>query len=267
MDVTPAAGHLGAIVTDLDLRSLREDDVATLRELMTEHLVLAFPDQGAMTDTEQVEFTSNFGGPYIHPLARALGATEFKASHIVDDLDHPPYQDKFHTDVSWDPEPPTFGCLRMIDRPERGGDTIFVSMYAAYDELSDAMKRALEGLTAWHNMGNETAFRSKAGDAIVDATLALVPGAEHPVVGTHPVSGRKYLNVNSEFTDHIVQMSRPESDAVLGFLVSHSTNPNFALRWNWTLGDVVLWDERPTLHFAVADYWPRRREVVRVNVR
>jgi taurine dioxygenase len=267
MNISPAAGHIGAIVTGIDLCDLDQQSVETLRALIGEHLVLAFPDQGAMTDDEQVVFTSHFGGPYIHPLARAMGGTVFKASRIIDDVDHPPNQDKWHTDVTWDPSPPTFGCLRMVDRPDSGGDTIFVSTYAAYDALSEAMKRSLEGLTAWHNMGDETAFRSKAGYAVVDATLALAPGAEHPVIGTHPVTGRRFINVNSEFTDHIVQMNRSESDAILDFLYAHCANPNFAMRWNWTVGDVVLWDERPTLHFAVADYYPRRREVVRVNVR
>jgi taurine dioxygenase len=267
MNFAPAAGHLGAIVTGLDLRHLDAQQVETLHALIAEHLVLAFPDQGAMTDDEQVAFTSHFGGPYIHPIARAMGVTEFKAGRIIDDVDHPPYQDKYHTDVSWDPAPPTFGCLRMVERPERGGDTIFVSTYAAYDALSDPMKKSLEGLTAWHTMGDEQAFRSKAGDALVDAALALVPGAEQPLIGEHPVTGRKFINVNSEFTDHIISMTRAESDAILNFLYAHCTIPNFAMRWNWTVGDVVLWDERPTLHFAVADYYPRRREVVRVNVR
>lgn len=267
MNITPAAGHIGAIVTDIDLRDLDAEAVESLRALITEHLVLAVPDQGAMTDDEQVAFTSHFGGPYIHPIARAMGVTEFKAGRIIDDVDHPPYQDRYHTDVSWDPAPPTFGCLRMVDRPERGGDTIFVSTYAAYDALSDPMKKALEGLAAWHTMGEEASFRSKAGDAVVDATLAIAPGAEHPVIAVHPVTGRKFINVNSEFTDHIISMTRAESDAILNFLYAHCANPNFAMRWNWTVGDVVLWDERPTLHFAVADYYPRRREVVRVNVR
>jgi len=267
MNVTPVAGHLGAIVEGVDLASASATEIDELKTALSEFLVLFVPDQGAMTDEQQVEFSLNFGVPYFHPISRAFGATEFKAGHIVDDVDHPPYQDKWHTDVSWDPEPPTFGSLRMVELPDRGGDTVFASTYAAYDALSDAMKSALDGLTAWHNLGDETAFRSKAGDEIIDATLKLVPGANHPVIGTHPVSGRKFINVNSEFTSHINEMTRAESRAILDFLVDHCKNPNFSVRWNWTVGDVVLWDERPTLHFAVADYYPQRREVIRVNVR
>ena len=211
MNVSPVAGHLGALVTDIDLPTAGPVEIAAIKSALTDHLVLFFPNQGSMTDEEQVEFGLQFGGPYFHPIARAAGATEFKAGHIIDDVDHPPYQDKWHTDVSWDPEPPVFGILRMVDRPERGGDTIFVSGYAAYDALSDAMKSALEGLTAWHNLGDEVSFRSKAGNEIVERTLALVPGANHPVIGIHPETGRKFINVNAEFTSHINEMTKAES--------------------------------------------------------
>lgn len=267
MNISPVAGHLGAVVEDIDLASAGPAQIVAIRDAITEHLVLFFPDQGSMTDEQQVAFTLNFGEPYFHPIARAMGNVDFRAGHIVDDVDHPPYQDKWHTDVSWDPTPPTFGTLRMVDRPQRGGDTVFVSTYAAYDALSEAMKSALDGLTAWHDLGDEVSFRSKAGDEVIDRTLELVPGANHPVIGVHPVTGRKFINVNSEFTARINEMTPAESRAVLDFLVAHCANPNFAVRWNWTLGDVVLWDERPTLHYAVADYYPQRREVIRVNVR
>lgn len=266
MKITPAAGHLGAVVTDIDLRHASDGDMDQIRALIDEHLVLAFPDQGAMTDEDQVAFTLGFGEPYVHPIGRSRGAT-FGCAHIVDDVDHPPFQDHWHTDVSWDPEPPSFGTLRMLQRPDRGGDTVFASMYAAYDALSEPLRTMLDGLHAVHTMGIGAAFRSKAGDASVDATLAQFGGTTHPVVKTHPVSGRRYLNVNKAFTDHIVELSPDESRAVLDLLYLHCTNPNFQLRWSWTEGDLILWDERPTLHFAVADYWPQRREVARVNVR
>lgn len=267
MNITPLAGHIGAVVEGIELAAATTSELDSIKAAISEHLVLFFPEQGSMTDEQQVAFTLNFGAPYFHPIARALGATDFKAGHIVDDIDHPPFQDRWHTDVSWDPEPPSFGTLRMVDRPERGGDTVFASTYAAYDALSDAMKAALDGLTAWHDLGDETSFRSKAGDEIVDRTLALVPGANHPVIGTHPVTGRKFINVNSEFTAKINELTKAESRAILDLLIEHCANPNFAVRWTWTLGDFVLWDERPTLHFAVADYYPQRREVIRVNVR
>lgn len=267
MHVTPAAGHLGAIVTDIDLAAATDADLAEIERLIAEHLVLVFPGHGHLTDEQQMAFTLNFGEPYFHPIALVGGATEFRAGHIVDDREHPPYQDKWHTDVSWDPQPPVYGTLRMVQPAERGGDTVFGSTYAAYEALSEPIRTMLDGLTALHTMGSTSAFRSKAGDAIIDATLERFPGAVHPVVGVHPVTGRKYLNVNFEFTDHIVELSAAESTAVLDMLYTHCANPNFHMRHRWTVGDVIMWDERPTIHFAVADYWPQRREVVRVNVR
>jgi taurine dioxygenase len=139
-------------------------------------------------------------------------------------------------------------------------------MYAAYDALSETMKRCIEGLSAWHDMGEGKAFRSKSGDAATDMAAELQPGAEHPVVGVHPVTRRRFLYVNRGFTRRICGLHKNESDALLHCLVEHATSPNFQVRWNWTAGDVVLWDERCTQHFAVADFFPQRRETARVNV-
>ena len=139
-------------------------------------------------------------------------------------------------------------------------------MYAAYDALSETMKQCIDGLTAWHDMGEGKAFRSKSGDAATDLAAELQPGAEHPVVGVHPVTRRRYLYAHRAFTRRICGMHKHESDALLHCLVEHATSPNFQVRWNWTAGDVVLWDERCTQHFAVADFFPQRRETARVNV-
>lgn len=267
LNPTPAAGTLGAVVEGVDLCGADADLAAALRAILLDHLVVVLPGQQALTDDEQVRLMLHFGEPYIHPIARAMGQTELRAGHIVDDADHPPFQDQYHTDVSWDPEPPTWGCLRMIEAPPAGGDTIFSNMYAAYDALSPAMQRALEGLTAWHDPGEGKAFRSKSGDAATEAAAELVPGASHPVVMTHAETGRPYLYVNRTFTRRIEQFSAAESRAMLDLLFAHSENPNFALRWRWSVGDVVIWDERCTHHFAVADHHPARREVARVNVR
>jgi taurine dioxygenase len=261
----PAAGALGAVVEGFDLRRpLGSDEVDHIHQLLLEHLVLFFPGQD-LDDDQHLQFALQFGDYYTHPIARAanLGA---RAGHIVDDAEHPPFQDEYHTDVSWDSEPPTFGILRMIDRPARGGDTIFSNMYTAYDRLSDTMKGCIDGLTAWHDMGEGKAFRSKSGNAATDRAAELQPGAEHPVVGVHPVTGRRYLYVNRGFTRRICGMHKNESDALVRCLVDHATNPNFQVRWNWTVGDVVMWDERCTQHFAVADFFPQRRETARVNV-
>lgn len=265
LSATPVGGALGARVDGIDLRRTDEAQRDAIHELLLEHLVLVFPGQH-LDDAEHLRFALAFGDFYAHPIARVSGRTEPGVGHIVDDADHPPFQDQYHTDVSWDPQPPTFGVLRMIDRPQRGGDTIFTNMYLAYDRLSDTMKQLIEPLRAWHDMGAGKSFRSKSGDGLTDAAAELVPGAEHPVVGVHPITKRKYLYVNRAFTRKICGLNDNESKALLDMLCTHSENRSFELRWNWSLGDVVLWDERCTMHYAVADHYPQRRETGRVNV-
>ena len=266
MTVTRASGTLGAVVEGVDLRTDVDDElVDSFRRLLDEHLVLFVPRQ-QLDDEAHLALALRFGDFYVHPLARATGATEPRCGHIVDDADHPPFQDTWHTDVSWDPEPPTHGFLRMIDRPAHGGDTLFADMYAAYDRLSEPMRTLLDGLTAWHTMGEGRSFRSKASDAVTDAAGDLVPGAHRPVVGVHPRTGRRYLDVNAAFTRSIVEVTPTESSALLALLFAHVAVPNHQVRWVWSPGDVVIWDERPTQHLAVADHYPQRREVARVNV-
>ncbi len=262
----PLAGALGAEVVGVDLAApLDEETLADLHALLDRHLVLFFADQ-AISDDEQLAFASRFGAPYVHPIARTLGRTTAGVEHIIDSVEHPPYQDRWHTDVSWDPFPPVYGFLRAAEVPSRGGDTIWASMYAAYDALSPAMQQIVEPLVAVHDMGSMRAFIEKAGVEAVARTREQFPGAEHPVVGVHPSTGRRYLNVNREFTDRIVGMHADESAALLGLLVQHATNPNFQCRHSWTLGELAIWDERCTQHFAVADYLPERREMARVVV-
>ena len=266
IEAAPRAGHLGADVRGVDLRQpLTDGELAEVQQLLDTHLVLFFPDQD-IDDDQQLEFALRFGDPYVHPIARAGGTTTAGCEHIVDDTEHPPFQDRWHTDVSWDLTPPTYGTLRAIDMPERGGDTIWASAHAAYDALSPVMQQVVEPLEALHTMGASRAFITKAGmDAVARAAEAF-PGSVHPVVGVHPRTGRKYLNVNREFTASIVGMTEDESAPLLDFLTLHVAHPNFQVRHTWTVGVVAVWDERATQHFAVADFMPARREMGRVAV-
>jgi taurine dioxygenase len=264
--VAPRAGHLGADVRGLDLRRpLAADVLEDVRRLLDEHLVLFFPDQH-LDDDQQLAFALQFGEPYVHPIARASGRDAAGCEHIVDDPEHPPFQDRWHTDVSWDLTPPSYGTLRAIDLPPRGGDTVWASAYAAYDALSPVMQQVIEPLEALHTMGASRAFLAKAGPEAVARAAEAFPGSVHPVVGTHPRTGRRHLAVNREFTASIVGMTDEESAALLAFLTLHVTSPNFQVRHSWTVGDVAVWDERATQHFAVADFMPERREMGRVAV-
>jgi taurine dioxygenase len=262
--VTPVGGALGARVDGVDLRRpLGASTVEQLGDLLTDHLVLFFSEQH-LDDEQHLAFARQFGEPYVHPLSRAAGRLDAAVGHIVDSVETPPYQDKWHTDVSWDIEPPAFGTLRAIEMPSRGGDTVWSDVRLAYDALSPVMQQIIEPLEAWHDMGSATAFISKSGADLVARTKELFPGAPHPVVGTQARTGRRYLYVNGEFTSRIVGLAPDESAALLGVLVRNVVNPNYQVRYRWTVGDVALWDERCTQHFAVADYLPERREMARV---
>jgi taurine dioxygenase len=264
LTVTPVGGALGARVEGIDLRDPLDDAAAEhLLDLLAEHLVLFFPEQH-LDDEQHLAFARAVGTPYVHPLARAAGNHDAVVGHIVDSVETPPYQDKWHTDVSWDVDRPTMGTLRAIEMPSRGGDTIWSDVRRAYDALSPTMQALLEPLEAWHDMGSLTAFVSKSGSELVARTMEQFPGAAHPVVGTQARTGRRYLYVNGEFTRRIVGLAPDESDALLGFLKRHVVNPNHELRYRWSVGDVALWDELCTQHFAVADYMPERREMARV---
>jgi taurine dioxygenase len=264
--VRPLGGCIGAEVTGVDLRGpLQDAMVAEIRHLLDEHLVVFFPAQ-QLDDEEHLAFALRFGEPYVHPLGRMAGRTSAGVEHIVDSVEHPPYQDKWHTDVSFDPHPPVYGTLRAIETPSRGGDTVWASMYAAYDALSPVLRKVIAPLSAVHDMGSAAAFVTKAGAELVARTREAFPGAEHPVVGVHPSTGRPFLNVNREFTSRIVGMHAEESAALLRLLTDQATSPNHQVRYSWAPGDFAIWDERVTQHFAVADYLPERREMARVAV-
>jgi taurine dioxygenase len=264
MHVEPLNTAIGARVTGVDLRDVDDAALAALTDVLAEHLVVFLPGQ-AITDEDQLALIRRLGPDYVHPLARAGGITESTVGHIVDDAEHPPYQDQWHTDVSWDPAPPTWGILRAIEMPARGGDTMWASTYAAYDALSPTMQGMLDGLVAFHDMGRGTAFLTKGGEEMTRKAAELCPGAEHPVVRTHPVTGRKFLYVNRGFTRRIIGLHESESDALLEMLFRHCEHPAFQVRHEWTEGEVAIWDERPTLHYAVADHFPLRREMARTN--
>jgi taurine dioxygenase len=168
----------------------------------------------------------------------------------------------WHSDVSCDPEPPMGSVLYMKELPAVGGDTLFASMYAAYDALSEPMKRMLEGMTALHR--GEHVYRGRYG---VNDAGRVFPEAEHPVIRTHPVSGRKALFVNRFFTTRIVQLSRLESEGVLGMLYRHIETPEFHCRFRWRVNSVAFWDNRCAQHHALWDYYPQRRHGHRVTIK
>jgi taurine dioxygenase len=254
---------IGAEVHGVDLsKPLDERTFKEIHEALTENQVIFFRDQH-LTPDQQKAFGRLFGELHMHPAApRELeGHPEILVIHADEKSKHVAGE-VWHTDVSCDLEPPMGSVLYMHELPPVGGDTLFASMYAAYDALSEPMKRFLEPLTAMHE--GEHVYRGRYG---IDDQGKTFPKAEHPVVRTHPVSGKKGLYVNSGFTTKIVQLKRPESDALLQFLNSHIETPEFHCRFRWQVNSIAFWDNRCVQHHAMWDYYPQRRHGHRVTIK
>jgi len=258
--VTP---HIGGLVEGIDLtQPLEARQVEELRAALMEHLVLFFRDQ-KLTHEAQKALGAHFGRLHVsvggdgtnskqladHPEVRAL--------HFTKDSTSVSGNETWHTDQSCMETPP-MGTILYIHTvpPDGGGDTMFASMYAAYDALSEPMKRYLEGMTALHD---------GAGAFARTATNNL-PVAEQPVIARHPVTGRRLLYVNPIFTTRLCGVSQEESDAVLGFLFRHCEHPNFQVRFNWQPHSVAFWDNRCTHHRALWDYYPHTRSGFRIQI-
>ena len=255
--------HAGAEIRGVDLsQPLDEPTFKEIHAALIDNGVIFFRDQH-LTPEQQKAFGRLFGELHMHPAApRELADhPEILVIHADEKSKHVAGEN-WHSDVSCDLEPPMGSILYMHELPPVGGDTLFASMYAAYEALSEPMKRFLEPLTAMHE--GEHVYRGRYG---VDDTGKTFPKAEHPVVRTHPVSGRKALYVNSGFTTRIVQLERPESDALLQFLYRHVETPEFHCRFRWQVNSIAFWDNRCMQHHAMWDYYPQRRHGHRVTIR
>ena len=258
---------IGAEISGVDIGRLVSEDSRSNRQMdeihraLAENLVLFFRDQH-ITPQQHLAFGRRFGELHIHPAAPHEG-DDPALMKIYADKDSPRANGEgWHSDVSCEPEPPMGSILYMHELPPVGGDTLFASMYAAYEALSEPMKRLLEGMTAIHR--GEHVYRGRYG---VNDAGKTFPEAEHPVIRTHPVSGRKALFVNRTFTTRIVQLARGESAAMLGFLYQHVETPEFQCRFRWQVNSVAFWDNRCAQHHAMWDYFPQRRHGHRVTVK
>jgi taurine dioxygenase len=269
IEVTRLSRALGAIVHGVDpSQDLPQSVIERLGELLVEHQVLLFRNQ-PITPEAQCRFAARFGALHIHPIYPVL--PELPEIMLIDTHEaFLPDNDNWHTDVTFSPTPPLAGLLAAKRIPSVGGDTLWSSSCAAYEALSEPVRRQLDGLTAQHSVAksfpaerwqNDPAFKER-----YERAVAKHPPVTHPVVRTHPVSSRKGLFVNEGFTTHINELSAPESEAVLKFLYSHIAKPEFTIRWRWSVDDIAFWDNRNTQHYAIADYLPERRTMHRATV-
>ncbi len=251
---------LGAEVRGIDLAQPVADNLLgdIRRAWLEAGGVLVFRDQH-LSPEQHIAFSRRFGPLEKHVLATYLlpGHPEiYRVSNKVKD-GAPQGREKagtyWHSDLSYMRPAALASLLYAIEIPPYGGDTLFCSLTAAWDALSDPMKSMIEGLAAMHDFG----YASKGvfkGERANQAQLDTTPAVSHPVVATHPETGQKVLFVNPGFTSHITGLHADESRAVLEFLFRHMTGPEFIYRHRWQVGDLVMWDNRCTMHYAVADY-------------
>jgi len=266
IEVRRFAPALGAEVRGVDLAAGLDDATyAEVRRAYLENQVLFFKEQREIPPAVQVGIGKRFGELHFHPAAPQM-AGHPEVFEIHTHRDSKIANGEFwHSDVSCDELPPLGTILQIHILPEIGGDTLFANMYAAYEALSDPMKAMLAGLTATH--GSEHVYRGRYSDRGVDDTGKVYPQAVHPVVRTHPETGRKALYVNRTFTTRINELTESESDAVLECLFDHSEQIDFQIRFRWERNDVAFWDNRCTMHHAVWDYWPHERKGRRVTIK
>jgi taurine dioxygenase len=259
--------NLGAKVYGLDLDGpLGGQATALLRSLLWEHQVLFFRDAG-LDDARQAEIGRVFGEPEVDSIAKRRGATPQQ----VTPLNSGPhanahYGTKWHADATYLERPYSVSILRSVIAPELGGDTVFSSGISAYESLPDEVKQQIDGLTAIHRPDSKAHLLIK-DEAARRAYLAEHPGVAHPVVISHPASGRKVLYVNETFTDEIVGLGAEDGRSLLAYLTHQFYRPENQVRFKWRPGSLAIWDNRAVQHYGVADYGNAQRQLVRIVAR
>lgn len=245
---------------------------AEIKALLLQHRVLFFRDQNISRE-EHVAFARRFGDLEDHPVAGSDPEHPGLVRIYRSDAKNP-YENNFHTDGLWRPEPSMGAVLRCIECPETGGDTIWVNMVEAYKQLPEDIKRRIAGLRAKSSI--EHSFGAAMDPDERRKLAAQNPDVEHPVVRTHPETGEKVLYVGS-FTTHFVNFHTPENvrygldktpgaSLLLNYLQSQALIPEYQVRFRWKPNSIAVWDNRSTQHYAVMDYWPAPRKMERAGI-
>jgi taurine dioxygenase len=258
---------LGAEILGVDLKAPMDDDAfAAFEAALVEHKVLAVRDQ-FLTTEQHVAFSRRFGELEVHPM-RPQG--KFPEILVLDNhKDNPVLStDVWHSDTTFRKTPTKYTILRCEIMPEFGGDTLWANMEAAYEGLSDTFRTMISGLRAVHDFQNfRVLFKNTEEDRIkLHRMEDMFPNPSHPVARTHPVTGRKSIYVNPQFTLRIEGLEPAESRAILDVLFAQARVPEYQFRIRWTPGTIVFWDNRSTQHYAANDYYPQRRRMERTAV-
>ncbi len=262
-DAKQLGSTVGAELSGVDLTAELPDDVIDeIRQALFDYKVIFFRDQ-PMTPTQHVEFARRFGDLEVHPfLPSNTGEPELVRFEKTAEVTG--YENAWHHDVTWRECPSMGAILHALSVPGIGGDTLFSDMYAAYDVLDDAIKGTIDGLVAVHD------FTQTFGHGMTKderrAAQEKYPPVRHPVVCTHPGTGKRHLYVNRPFTSHIEGMDPVECRELLDRLCRQADAPEHQCRFTWSVNAVAFWDNRAVQHYASSDYWPHRRAMERASI-
>jgi len=268
IDIRPVAGALGAEIHGVDLSAALDDaTIATLRRAFLEHLVVFFRDQPLPPD-RFMALAERFGTPVEYPFV--TGIEGWPQIIQVAKLEHETvnFGGIWHSDTTYLEEPPMGTMLVAREVPAHGGDTLFANQYLAYESLSEGLRKTLDGLKGVSSSAKadvsktrEDRIRSNPGAKVQDYL------AEHPVVRTHPETGRKALYINTAHTARFAGWTEAESRPLLDFLHAHQTRPEFTCRFRWEVGSIAFWDNRAALHNPINDYHGQRRIMHRITLK
>ncbi len=266
-NIKPFAPNLGAVITNVDLSNdINDAELRGIRDAFHKYQVLFFQNQSEISPKNHIKLGRYFGDLHIHPAApkmknypQIFEINTDKNSKIANGAED------FHSDVSCDIEPPLGTMLQLHIIPECGGDTMFANMYMAYEALSNPMQKFLSDLKASHE--SEHFYRGRYKTESNGESKTEYPSAIHPVIRTHPETGKKAIFVNKFFTTRIEGLEPQESKFILDFLFSHIEKTEFQIRYRWNKNDMAFWDNRCTIHKALWDYFPHERKGRRVTIK
>lgn len=269
LSIEPVSGTLGAEISGVDLSQIDDADFTHIRKAFLDHHVLFFHDQ-SLTPDQYLAFAARFGRTAEYPFAKGLEGHPEITEIIKEPEQTSNFGGMWHTDTTYQPVPPKATMLYAVETPDAGGDTLFASMHAAYETLSEGMRAVLENLDAINS--SDLHGSSLRGDHLKTGTMGAKDNArtareaQHPVVRAHPETGRKALFVNPAHTVRFSEMTREESLPILTYLYDHAVQPEFTCRFRWRPGSLAVWDNRSTWHTAINDYDGHRRVMRRITI-
>ena len=267
MKVIQLTPSIGATISEISLnKDLNSETIEQIYSALIKHQVIFFRGQD-ISPENHLKLAESLGeidpGHPVYPHVEGYQSIVL----LKNDVNNRPDTNDWHKDLTFKSNPPFASILHGVKVPKVGGDTLWASMSAAYDDLPNGWKEQLEGLEAIHDMGTfRNDFYKEGGIDSVNSALKKVGSAVHKIIETHPISGLKYLNVNQSFTRNIINESQGPSDHILQFLYQHISKPEFQVRFHWEDNSIAIWDNRITQHYAVCDYLPELRHMQRVTV-